>query len=141
MCIRDRGLLLHSIVGQGTRLLTIPRYNYFTNSLVPFSFSCNLIGWRVSILVLISIASTIDTLCNTINGYEFCMYMELEVQCTCMYDPNKWWFYILSPIYLVLISKLLKKHCRLLCKHLLNFTSWHTLNIFSIKVGIPWRHQ
>ena len=23
-----------------------------------------------------------------------CMYMELEVQCTCMYDPNKCWFYI-----------------------------------------------
>ena len=22
------------------------------------------------------------------------MYMELEVQCTCMYDPNKCWFYV-----------------------------------------------
>ena len=22
----------------------------------------------------------------------------------------------------------------------MNFTSWHTLNIFFIKVGIPWRH-
>ena len=40
-----------------------------------------------------------------------------------------------------IISKLLNKHSRLLYKHLLNFTSWHALNIFFIKVGIPWRHR
>ena len=43
-------------------------------------------------------------------------------------------------MYYVLINQLLNKHGRLLYKHLLNFTSWHTLNIFFIKVGVPWRH-
>ena len=27
------------------------------------------------------------------------MYMELEVQCTCMYDPNKCFFYISKTSY------------------------------------------
>ena len=44
-------------------------------------------------------------------------------------------------MYNVLINQLLNKHGRLLYKHLLNFTSWHTLNIFFIKVGVPWRHH
>ena len=39
---------------------------------------------------LASLASPIDTLHKTINGYEILhVHMEFEVQCTCMYDPNK----------------------------------------------------
>ena len=37
---------------------------------------------------------------------------------------------ICPSIYLVIISKLLNKHSCLLYKHLLNFTSWYTLNIY-----------
>ena len=36
-------------------------------------------------------------------------------------------------IYLVLISKLLNNHSRLIHKHLLNFKSWHALNTFFYK--------
>ena len=48
--------------------------------------------WLASFFLYL-IASTIYTLHNTINVYEKCMYMELEVQGTCMYDPNKCWFF------------------------------------------------
>ena len=50
---------------------------------------------RLASLFWYLIASTIDTLHNTINAWLWnCMYMELEVQYTCMYDLNKCWFYI-----------------------------------------------
>ena len=50
---------------------------------------------RLASLSWYLIASTIDTLQNTINAWLCnCMYIELEVQYTCMYDPKKCWFYI-----------------------------------------------
>ena len=45
-----------------------------------------------------------------------CMYMELEVQCTCIYDPNKCWFYI-SKTYCFCF--LLTLNCENLAKQLL----------------------
>ena len=50
---------------------------------------------RLASLFWYLIASTIDTLQNTINAWLWnCIYMELEVQYTCMFDPNSCWYYI-----------------------------------------------
>ena len=40
----------------------------------------SLLPWQLILYIILSMATN-------------CMYMELEVQCTCMYDPNKCWFY------------------------------------------------
>ena len=59
------------------------------------------------------IASTIDTLHQWLWN---CMYMELEVQCTCMYNLNKCWFHI-SKTYCFCF--LLSLNCENLAKQLL----------------------
>ena len=58
------------------------------------------------------------------------MYMELEVQCTCMYDPNNYWIYI-SKTYCFCF--LLSLNCENLAKQLLA-AACNVLELISVRV-------
>ena len=59
----------------------------------------------------------------------------------CLKSCHNLFIFPYFPLYFTFkIFKILSFLC-ILYKHLFNFTSWHTLNIFFIKVGIPWRHR